>query len=353
MTHRCSARKHDCQVVRSEGYLSNPTQVAYDCWVKSNRSIAPNGSLMRTHPLGVICLAATLPETFQIAANYSAITHPDPRCIVACCTVTGLIRGILRGEVLHEGNIDEMIDEAFTWVGEWVQRRARGGTSGSDCNPEENELQEHGALLEMEEYSRHAKATSFQELELDDSQKMGYVYKAFGAAIMALRLGMRQAGYGPECRSDGPAKEPPPTIFETIITELTLEGGDADTNACVAGALLGCWFGHNSLPPQWRDGMQHVAWMVGKCQALGQTVGGENSFVDPRLQPRYKGSEDSDTAIDGGKGLMSAEELKERDKEFMYQYLKRSNEASEREKKRLDAKKKAATLGGMFASLKW
>ncbi|OAX78587.1 hypothetical protein ACJ72_07105 [Emergomyces africanus] len=311
---------------------------------------------MRTHPLGVICLAATLLETFQIAANYSAITHADPRCIVACCTVTGIIRGILRGEVLHEGNVDEIIDEAFVWVGEWVQKRARGTPGSEDCNPEENELREHGALLEMEEYSRHAKAADFRELELDDSQKMGYVYKTFGAAIIALRLGMRQAGYGPECRSDGAAKEPPSTIFEKIITELILEGGDADTNACVAGALLGCWFGHNSLPPQWRDGMQHVGWMVGKCQALGQTVGGEHLFVDPLLQPRYLGSEDPDTAIDGGKGLMSTEELKKRDQEFIYQYLKRSKEATEREKERLEAseiKKKAATMRGMFSSLKW
>ncbi|KKZ66624.1 hypothetical protein EMCG_00187 [[Emmonsia] crescens] len=351
-------------VVRSTGYLSNPTQVAYDCWVKSNRSIAPNGSLMRTHPLGIICLAATLPETFQIAANFSAITHADPRCIVACCTVTGLIRGILRGEVLHEGNVDEIIDKAFAWVDEWVKKRAGGAdASGSECNtnPEENELHEHGALLEMKEYTRHAKATSFEELELDDSQKMGYVYKAFGAAILALRLGMRQAGH--ESRSDGAAQEPHSVVFEKVITQLTFEGGDADTNACVAGALLGCWFGYNSLPPQWRDAMQHVAWMMGKCQALSQIVGGEELFVDHYhilghgLQPpRYKGSEDPDTAIDGGKGLMSTQELKEREQEFMYQYLVRSKEATEREKKRsLEAgekRKKTARLGGMFSSLR-
>lgn len=274
----------------------------------------------------------------------------------------------MRGEVLHEGNVDEIIDKAFAWVDEWIKKRAGGaGASGSECNtnPEENELHEHGALLEMEEYTRHVKVTSFEELELDDSQKMGYVYKAFGAAILALRLGMRQAGYGPyghECRSDGAAQQPHSVVFEKVITQLTFEGGDADTNACVAGALLGCWFGYNSLPPQWRDAMQHVAWMMGKCQALSQIVGGEELFVDHHhihghgLQPRYRGSEDPDTAIDGGKGLMSAQELKERDQEFMYQYLMRSKEATEREKKRsLEAgekRKKTARLGGMFSSLR-
>ncbi|OJD20341.1 hypothetical protein ACJ73_08326, partial [Blastomyces percursus] len=341
-------REYDFQVVRSIGYLDNPAQVAYDCWVKSNRTVAPNGSLMRTHPLGIICLASTLPETFQIAADFSAITHADPRCIVSCCAVTGLIRGILRGEVLNEENVDEIIAEAFAWVDGWVRRRA-GGASGSDCTPEENELHEQGALLEMYEYTRHANATSFKELELDDSRKMGYVYKTFGAAVLALRLGMRQTGYRLKDRSDDGAAKPPHAtdVFEKVITELTFEGGDADTNACVAGALLGCLFGYNSLPPQWRDGMVRLDWVVGKCEALNQMVGVQASCVDTGQRPRYRGSQDPDTAIDGGKGLLNAEELNKREREFIYRYLLRSNEATEQEKG-LEAAKSV----GIFSKLK-
>ncbi|PGH12896.1 hypothetical protein AJ79_03996 [Helicocarpus griseus UAMH5409] len=347
----CGLGKTVGTVVYNKDYLSNPAQIAYDCWVKSNRNIAPNGSLMRTHPLGVICLAATLPETFRTATNYSIITHADPRCIVACCTVTGLVRGILRGEVLHEGNVDGIIEEAFEWVDEWVRK----GRSDVGCNTEDDELHQQGALLDRNEYSKHAKVSSFEELELDDSQKMGYVYKAFGAAILALRLGMRQAPY---YGYEHDAQLPRSTVFENIITRLTYAGGDADTNACVAGALLGSWLGYHCLPPQWRDGMQHVDWMVEKCRALGQIVGVEEdvSAVDCGQLPRYiyKGSEDPDTAIDGGKGLMSAEELKERDKEFMHQYLLRSAQATEREKKTLEAAegKKKTLLGGMLSSLR-
>ncbi|EGC42667.1 ADP-ribosylglycohydrolase [Histoplasma capsulatum var. duboisii H88] len=318
--------------------------------LRFDKYLAPNGSLMRTHPLGVMCISATLPETFQIAADYSAITHADPRCIVSCCTVTGLIRGILRGQVLNEGNVDEIIEKAFVWVDEWVRRRA-SGASGSGCTPEENELQEHGALLEIEEYTRHARATSFKELELDDSQKMGYVYKTFGAAILALRLGIRQTGYEQKCRTNSTAKLPHSVIFEKVITELTFEGGDADTNACVAGALLGCWFGYNSLPPQWRDGMQHVAWIAGKCEALTQTVGVEETISDNGLQLKYNGSKDPDTSIDGGKGLMNAEGLKKRDEDFMYRYLARSKDATEREKRRLEASERNQTKG-VFSSLR-
>ncbi|KAK2794133.1 hypothetical protein FQN52_009215 [Onygenales sp. PD_12] len=331
-------------VVSSKDYLANPAQRAYNSWLKSNRYIAPNGSLMRTHPLGVICLVATLQQTFQIAANYSAITHADPRCIVACCTVTALIRGILRGEVLHESNVDKLMEEAYAWTKAWLE----GGREGSGCNLESNELHETGALLDMEEYARHGKVTSFAELQLDDGQKMGYVYKAFGAAVLSLRMAMRQAPCDHTMGIATTVNPPKSTVFENIITELTFEGGDADTNACVAGALLGCWLGYDALPPQWRDGMQHQEWMVGKCQALSQMVGVGQG------EPRYKGSQDPDTAIDGGRGLLSADEVSRRDKQFMYQYLMRSEEATEREKRRLGEGKKSKKTGwgGVFSSLK-
>ena len=45
-------------------------------------------------------------------------------------------------------------------------------------------------------------------------------------------------------------------VFETLVTPLVMEGGDADTNACFAGALLGAYLGYKVLPPHWRDGLR-------------------------------------------------------------------------------------------------
>lgn len=329
------------QVVLDKGYLDNPTEVAHRCWLKSNKSIAPNGSLMRTHPLGIVCLGLTLSETFKVALNYSIITHADPRCVVACCISTGLIRGILRGEVLNEGHIDEMIEDARVWVDAWLRR---GRAHEKVDKPGEERQHDEEEPLGQAELEKHVQAKRFEELQLDDSAKMGYVYKALGAAILALRLGMRQSrsswrGQVATDPTPTPATaRPNSTIFEEIMTSLVFEAGDADTNACVAGALLGCWFGYNSLPAHWRDGIEHHDWLVQKCEALSQVMGVSNDM------PGYKGSADLDTCIDGGKGLMSREELKARGEAFTAQYVERQAKGMqlanqrEKEKKRKEQK---------------
>src|SRR5277367_3406002 len=98
---------------------------AYNYWVSSEFNAAPNGSLMRTHPLGVICVGRSIEETFRIAAEFSLVTHADPRCVVACCISTGLIRGILRGEVRNDEDIDALVENAFEWVYAWQKRGRR------------------------------------------------------------------------------------------------------------------------------------------------------------------------------------------------------------------------------------
>jgi len=35
-----------------------------------------------------------------------------------------------------------------------------------------------------------------------------------------------------------------------------MEGGDSNSNGCVAGALLGCKVGYSKLPPAWVNGLQ-------------------------------------------------------------------------------------------------
>ena len=39
------------------------------------------------------------------------------------------------------------------------------------------------------------------------------------------------------------------------------QGGDADSNACVAGAMLGCKLGLEAIPQSWREGLLHREWL--------------------------------------------------------------------------------------------
>jgi hypothetical protein len=298
------------QVVFDADFLTDPTATAYRHWARGNYKAAPNGSLMRTAPLGVLCIDRTAEETFALAAEFSAITHADPRCVVSCCLVSGLVRGILRGEVLDEDDVDELIERSLEWAEGWVGRR-RGESGGIEPD------------LDREEFLKHVRARWFEDLQLDDMRVMGYVFKALGAGVLVLRLGMRchplRARYIPNAGQEMRTGAEPGNLFERLITDLILQGGDADTNACVAASLLGALLGYSNLPPHWRDGMTYSPWLLDKCDALCDVIGIFGG------EPGYKGSSDPDTRVDGGKAL-TKEELDAREKAFMDVYMARAQE---------------------------
>jgi ADP-ribosylglycohydrolase len=54
------------------------------------------------------------------------------------------------------------------------------------------------------------------------------------------------------------------TLFEELIVNFIMEGGDADTNAAVAGAVLGTYIGYANLPSHWTLGLEHKEWLMAK-----------------------------------------------------------------------------------------
>ncbi|KAH6880074.1 ADP-ribosylglycohydrolase-domain-containing protein [Thelonectria olida] len=269
-------------IVRTKDYLDDPEKKARSHWVKGNYNAAPNGSLMRTHPIGLMCLNKTVEETFETAARYSVVTHVDPRCIVSCVIGTALVRGLVRGEVRTESDIDDMIEHGTTWY------TARRGKELEDPDRKDE------PQLDLDELKTHATAKTLADLNLDDSYKIGYVYKCFGSGILLLRLAMRQMNSSNQLRTQS-------AVFEPLITDLTMHGGDADTNACFAGALLGSYLGFKALPPHWRDGLRYGTWLMGKAEGLCETLG--------VVEGSYSGSGDKDTAPDGGRGWLTDQQM--------------------------------------------
>lgn len=108
-------------VVRDDDFLDNPYKVAADRWRQGGYNVAANGSLMRTHPLGLAMLYETEAYTFETAARFSAVTHVDPRCVTACMIGTALVRGLVRGLVTTAADVDALVRrsiEAFPRVRE-------------------------------------------------------------------------------------------------------------------------------------------------------------------------------------------------------------------------------------------
>ena len=257
---------------------------------------------MRTHPIGVIAVGCAEEEAWQLSVDVGRTTHVDPRCVVSCCISVGLIRGLLRGEILDEENVDAAIERAYKWV------YAQPGLMDPDSDPEYSESDAE-KRLDRGEFDSYIFAQTFKSLALDDSQKMGYVYKCLGSAVLALRLAIRS---GARKESDGGWNSKMST-FEDVMANLAMEGGDADTNMAVAGALLGAYLGYTSLPPHWKLGLAHKSWLMSKIDRLTVAIG----ITSGKLLP------EADEAHDGGKGLLDTKQLEQRDNEIMIRVMQR------------------------------
>ncbi|EAA29267.1 ADP-ribosylglycohydrolase [Neurospora crassa] len=264
-------------VVKSPDFLRDPVRVAREYWERKTApngdKLAPNGSLMRTAPVGLMCVWRSEEETFTLAAELGRVTHADPRCVLACVVGSALVRRLVRGEVESEGDITHLIQRGQQWY------RSRGVNMVGAVKEVE--------LGERELWGHVGPEVTLKDLKLDEESKIGYVYKTLGAGVVLLRKAMRE-----RMKADGP--QTTQERFERLITQLVMEGGDADTNACFAGALLGALLGRTALPDHWKNGLNHGNWLNGKARALCRVLGLEYGS--------YNGMEDLDTYPDGGKG---------------------------------------------------
>jgi len=209
------------RVVQDPNFTNNPHKIALSVWEGSGKFLAANGATMRTSILG-------LPEFHNIdkvvenTVKISKVTHADPRCLASSVAVTVAISKMLQGIVNTKQIIDESIQIAIKQFDE--------------TNTEQ-----------IAEFQRHANANTLNDLRLDENNKIGYTLKCFGSAYYCLRNG---------------------TDFRQSITELVMEGGDADTNGAVAGALLGCKLGYKKLPPSWLNNLVNKPFLDAKVSKL-------------------------------------------------------------------------------------
>lgn len=164
---------------------------------KPDRTSQSNGALMRVSPLGVFGARADIgPATAADYARADAqLTHPNPVCVDASAVlVAGIATGIRGGDSLEV--LSAMHDTATTT--EVVDALADGFDGAAN------------------RYRGH----------------MGWVLLALSLAVQALHSG------------DTP---------EDALVSVVGFGGDTDTNAAIAGALLGSVHGASAWPSRWVD----------------------------------------------------------------------------------------------------
>ncbi|KAI8827129.1 ADP-ribosylation/Crystallin J1 [Fimicolochytrium jonesii] len=104
----------------------------------------------------------------------------------------------------------------------------------------------------------HCLTPSIAPLNLSGPAGIGYTLKCLGAALF--------------CHTRTISPSQPAEDFKKIMTGLIMEAGDADTNAAVAGALVGCRVGFSGLPGEWVAGLKHREWLEERVEALVELV---------------------------------------------------------------------------------
>ena len=205
------------------GLAAGDRDAARRAWDLSGHDAAPNGSLMRTAPIGV--RFATDPVARRAAAfDDSALTHFDPRCQLACAAFDAAIAAGVGGatdprELVSAATdelraaaitlIDRLPDDLTGWV---LEARAALDRDLDVALADDPELRDQGGE------------------RLDLHGHMGFVRVAFRLAFWELLHAVSYA--------DG-------------VIDVVNRGGDADTNGAIAGALLGAFHGIHAIPPSW------------------------------------------------------------------------------------------------------
>ncbi len=180
-------------VVQHPDFLSRPQQAAEAYWESTVREVASNGGVMRTSVLGIWDFSD--PQRVRNnAEQVCKLTHADPRCQGSCVAVCLAIRTLLTGAQ----DIPRLIQD--------VTAAVRGYHPDVEL------------FLNLTETEPLAAFDLDEGLNPGERKRLTYTLKTLAAGFWALR-------HAPS--------------YAAGIDAIVHEGGDADTNAAVAGALLG------------------------------------------------------------------------------------------------------------------
>ena len=166
---------------------------------------------MRTSIVGLFPKAVR-----QCAENICKLTHYDPRCVGSCVVVSELIHTIVYGEhILTFTEILEIAQEYDERILPYVERAWQ-----------EDDI-----------------------MNLMDDEYMGYTLVTLSVALWAFWHS---------------------TSFTEGLLKVVNAGGDADTNAAVACAILGAKYGFCAIPKEYVDGLIYNSQLEEVVESLTQ-----------------------------------------------------------------------------------
>jgi ADP-ribosyl-[dinitrogen reductase] hydrolase len=180
---------------------------------------AGNGSVMRCLPVA-LRYHDDPDRLIRISTQQAAITHADERCTWGAAAVNLAARELLHGNIYF-------VDEVVHRIGDRAPRALREAI--------------HRVPRERE-----------SDLPITRAGEAGYVVHCVEIAFW----------FATHDRS-----------LEEALIALAQAGGDTDTNAAVAGALLGARYGDVALPPRWINQITGVQGIAELAERLVSVIG--------------------------------------------------------------------------------
>jgi len=200
-------------------YAKDPISIAKLVWDLKGRDNAPNGGLMRTSVVGLWPNGSISENATEICK----MTHYDPRCVASCVVASEIIYNLVWNDKRLSRNEIIVIGEEYdTRITEWIEL----AYNSSDIS----------------------------SLELDAKGSDAYTFRTLAAALWCY------------WHADS---------FESGLLAVVNEGGDADTNAAIACAILGAKFGYNSIPKYYIENLHNEELYRAKV----------NKFISIALRP--------------------------------------------------------------------
>ncbi|KAJ1553977.1 hypothetical protein HK096_005529 [Nowakowskiella sp. JEL0078] len=246
----------------------DPHKAAYDVAKSNNFNLAANGAVMRC-AIGAIPgfwnIESVRHNTLQIAKT----THFDDRCLASCRIVNVLVAHLLQNKEIQNSQSlpsNAVLNTLLNGISRIVEAEIDLCVKDGLRDPDE--------LLKYWNWAKNSE--NLLPFELDSPRTIGYTYRAMGSGLWCLINAIKRIikisridQIGDELVVfDQVDKEIPKLVVKSLIVELTMEGGDADTNGAVAGALLGVLVGYDGLPEEWVNGLHRRDWLLKRGEAL-------------------------------------------------------------------------------------
>lgn len=204
-------------IVAEGTYVQDAARKAYEDWLHShpfdigntvrdgldylpNHDSQANGALMRIAPLGIFGARFSLEQVGEWAERDAIITHPNPVC--------QQINNLFARAIAHAIATGPTPADLFEAIQGWS-----------------DDLGVSTAVRDVIEAAQYAPPGDF-------IHQQGWVMIAFRNVLFQLLNA--------------------PSLEEGVVQTIA-GGGDTDTNAAIAGALLGAVHGEQAIPAQWRQ----------------------------------------------------------------------------------------------------